>query len=174
MSKKEKATIYIGQVAPNPLGVIFVAMNERGLIAVSIGGNNITFTQELEKRHNATVIYDEERTAEPRQQIKEYLAGWRQEFDLPIDWSVMTPFQEKVLRVTYAIPRGQTLTYGEIAAQVGSPRGARAVGRAEATNPIPLVVPCHRVIGADGGLHGYGGAGGLETKAWLLELEGGA
>ena len=71
-----------------------------------------------------------------------------------------------------AIPYGETRTYGEIAAQIGTPNAPRAVGRANAANPMPLVIPCHRVIGTDGKLHGYGGAGGLKTKQWLLSMEG--
>ena len=90
---------------------------------------------------------------------------------MSIDWSVLTPFQERALRATYDIPYGRVKTYGEIAQLLGNPRAARAVGRAEATNPMPLVIPCHRVIGSDGGLHGYGAGEGLATKAWLLELE---
>jgi methylated-DNA-[protein]-cysteine S-methyltransferase len=89
-----------------------------------------------------------------------------------VDWSLLRPFQQSVLRATYAIPFGETRTYKEIAEQVGHPNAARAVGRAEATNPMPLVLPCHRVIGMDGKLHGYGMAEGLITKAWLLKLEG--
>jgi methylated-DNA-[protein]-cysteine S-methyltransferase len=77
-----------------------------------------------------------------------------------------------VLKLVYAIPRGETRTYSEIAHQLRRPRAARAVGRANATNPMPIVIPCHRVIGTDGKLHGYGGGEGLKTKAWLLQLEG--
>ena len=73
--------------------------------------------------------------------------------------------------MTDAIPYGNTLTYGELAVRLGKPRAARAVGRAEATNPIPLVLPCHRVVGWDGGLRGYGTGAGVQTKAWLLALE---
>ena len=84
---------------------------------------------------------------------------------------MLSPFQQAALRATCAIPRGQTCTYAQIAAQIGRPRAARAVGRAEATNPVPLVIPCHRVVGTDGGLHGYGMAEGLKTKEWLLRME---
>ena len=105
-------------------------------------------------------------------QMVEYLDGARRDFDLQIDWSVLTPFQQSVLQATFAIPYGQTRTYAQIAQQVGNPRAARAVGRAEATNPMPVVIPCHRVVGTDGKLHGYGAGDGLKTKAWLLEMEG--
>jgi methylated-DNA-[protein]-cysteine S-methyltransferase len=104
-------------------------------------------------------------------QIREYLAGERREFELDIDLSAMTAFQEAALRLTLAIPYGRVSTYSEIARQMGKPLAARAVGRAEATSPMPLVIPCHRVLGTDGGLHGYGAPGGVKTKAWLLELE---
>lgn len=87
-----------------------------------------------------------------------------------IDWNGITGFRRAVLEETMRIQPGQTRSYGEIAAAVGHPRAARAVGRVMATNPLPLVVPCHRVIGSDGGLHGYGG--GLHMKETLLRLEG--
>ena len=83
----------------------------------------------------------------------------------------MTEFQKKVLKAVCAIPYGETRTYGQIAAQIRFQSASRAVGRANATNPIPLVIPCHRVIGADGNLRGYGAGDGIATKAWLLALE---
>jgi methylated-DNA-[protein]-cysteine S-methyltransferase len=83
----------------------------------------------------------------------------------------MTPFQQAVLMTVDEIPFGETRSYGEIAAELNKPGAARAVGRANATNPIPLVIPCHRVIGADGSLRGYGAGEGLRTKKWLLEFE---
>jgi methylated-DNA-[protein]-cysteine S-methyltransferase len=89
---------------------------------------------------------------------------------LPLDWSGITPFRREVMEECMRIPAGQTLTYGELAAKVGRPRSARAVGRVMATNPFPLLVPCHRVLGSDGTLHGYGG--GLPMKAALLKAEG--
>jgi methylated-DNA-[protein]-cysteine S-methyltransferase len=128
--------------------------------------------EQLHKLGYRQVVSDPSKTAQALQEISEYLLGERKVFEIPIDWTVLTPYQERALRATYEIPYGQVRTYGEIASQLGNPRGARAVGRAEATNPMPLVLPCHRVLGADGGLHGYGAGKGLETKAWLLELEG--
>ena len=101
-------------------------------------------------------------------QILEYFDGQRQEFDLPLAF-VGTDFQQKVWKALTAIPYGQTITYGALAEAVGCPGGARAVGMANHRNPLPILVPCHRVVGAGGKLTGY--AGGLEMKKSLLELE---
>lgn len=105
-------------------------------------------------------------------QVREYLAGERRCFEIPIDWSQMRPFQQRVLRFTAAIPYGQACTYGQVAASLGLPGGSRAVGAALGANPIPIVIPCHRVVGGDRRLHGFSAPGGIETKAWLLALEG--
>jgi methylated-DNA-[protein]-cysteine S-methyltransferase len=164
-------SIYLGRITDSPLGTIWVAVSEKGLVAVEIS-DDLGSLVEMLKRGGATFIQvDDSKTANEALQISEYLQGKRQKFNLEIDWSVLSPFQEKALRATSDIPYGQTKTYGDIAQQLGNPKSARAVGRAEATNPMPLVIPCHRVLGADGGLHGYGAGKGLETKAWLLELE---
>ncbi|MFC1923609.1 methylated-DNA--[protein]-cysteine S-methyltransferase, partial [Chloroflexota bacterium] len=160
-----------GEISSTPLGPIWLAVSERGLVAIEVSPNKDTLISLLNRFDFQQVLVDETKTAAAAHQISQYLQGERETFDLPIDWSVLTPFQEQALRATCAIPYGEVMTYGEIAQQLGNPRAARAVGRAEATNPIPLVIPCHRVIGADGGLHGYGAGAGLETKAWLLELE---
>ncbi len=106
------------------------------------------------------------------EQVKEYLSGSRQEFDLPVDFSGMNTFQQQVLKITCEIPFGSTRTYGDIAVQLGSVSEARAVGAALASNPIPIIIPCHRVVSSDGHLRGYSGPGGIETKAWLLQHEG--
>ncbi|HPH95275.1 MAG TPA: methylated-DNA--[protein]-cysteine S-methyltransferase [Anaerolineaceae bacterium] len=105
-------------------------------------------------------------------QIDEYLAGKRRMFEIPIDWSVMTPFQEQVLRATYAIPYGEVRTYGEVALAIGKPNASRAVGGALGRNPMGIVIPCHRVVNHNRDLHGFSAPGGLDSKAWLLRLEG--
>lgn len=163
--------IYLGKAPSTPLGTIWVAVSEKGLVAVEIGDDLGTLVESLKRSGASFIQVDETKTTEEVKQISEYLRGERETFSLKIDWSMMTPFQEKALRATFGIPYGHLITYGELAAQLGNPRAARAVGRAEATNPMPLVIPCHRVLGADGGLHGYGAGEGLKTKAWLLELE---
>lgn len=107
------------------------------------------------------------------QELTEYFYAGRRSFTLPIDWRGMSAYQELVLRACYAIPYGQTRTYGELAVLTGKgPAGARAVGAIMAGNPIPIVIPCHRVVGKDGKLHGYASPGGVDDKARLLALEG--
>ena len=169
---KKQKEVYIGEVNPSPLGPIWVAVSDQGLVALEFVDNKAVFIERMQRRGFQVVGLDSPLVAQAVQQVSEYLQGRRQIFDLPIDWSGMTAFQKKVLQETFVIPCGEVLTYGELAQKVGKPRAARAVGRAEATNPMPLVIPCHRVIGTDGKLHGYGGRGGLDTKAWLLRMEG--
>jgi methylated-DNA-[protein]-cysteine S-methyltransferase len=169
---KKQKEVYIGEVNPTPLGPIWVAVSDLGLVALEFVDNEAAFVERLQQRGFRVTRDDSQLASLAVQQVSDYLLGRRREFDLPIDWGEMTSFQKKVLQATFAIPCGQVVTYGELAQKIGRIGAARAVGRAEATNPIPLVIPCHRVIGADGGLHGYGGRGGLETKAWLLRLEG--
>jgi methylated-DNA-[protein]-cysteine S-methyltransferase len=179
---------WFGALAGTPLGTVWAAVSEAGLVAVDFQEDNAIkddavaddaiingggkLIERLHRMGFEKVEHDPERVSAALEQIGEYLAGTRREFDLPIDWAVQTPFQQEALRATLAIPYGQVSTYGELARGLGRPRAARAVGRAEATNPLPLVIPCHRVLGSDGALHGYGAGRGLETKAWLLKLEG--
>jgi methylated-DNA-[protein]-cysteine S-methyltransferase len=164
-------TAWTGTAALTPIGPIWLACSTLGLAYLYIGADEAKFTAELRSLGFPHLAPGPAKAAPFLAQVVEYLNGQRRSFDLPIDWSTMNSFQEKALRATLAIPYGQTATYQQIALQVNSPRGARAVGRAEATNPIPLVIPCHRVLGSDGKLHGYGGGNGIETKAWLLKLE---
>jgi O-6-methylguanine DNA methyltransferase len=167
-----ESPLYIGLLEDTPLGDLWLAISDLGLVAVEWAESQLEFDTYLTKRFKRPLQPKELRTAPFAEQLREYLNGERRRFTIQIDWSVLRPFQREVLQATFAIPFGQTRTYSQLAAQVGRPRAARAVGRAQATNPMPLVIPCHRVIGRDGKLHGYGGGEGLPTKAWLLKLEG--
>ncbi len=172
-------SIYIGKLPGSHIGTIYLAVSEGKLLAVGLIDSRDDFIREVKRGRKKTgsFHYSEETAYTPQAleaaiiQISEYLEGKRRDFALPIDWSMMTPFQEQVLRATDSIPYGGVSTYSEIAQKVGKPGAARAVGSAEAANPVPIVIPCHRVIGSDGKLHGYGGRGGITTKAWLLKLE---
>jgi methylated-DNA-[protein]-cysteine S-methyltransferase len=167
-----KQTILIGSKKGTRLGEVWAALSERGLVTVDFGIARARFEAAVRKQTRSEVEYAPARLSEVTRQIKEYLDGKRRAFDLRIDWSALSSdFQRAALRAVFSIPYGETRTYAAIAAQIGHPNAPRAVGRANATNPMPLVIPCHRVIGTDGKLHGYGGAGGLKTKAWLLKME---
>lgn len=113
-------------------------------------------------------IYNEKPLAEARRQLQEYFAGQRKEFDLPLKLTG-TEFQVSVLEALQQIPYGETVSYGEVAKRIGRPKAMRAVGAANGRNPIPIVVPCHRVIGSSGDMTGFGG--GIDTKEALLRLE---
>ena len=164
--------LYIGQTGETSLGWFWLAVSDLGLVAVEWGQTREEFEAYLSRRFKRTVKYAPQHVRQAARQLKEYLSGRRRAFTLVIDWTVLRPFQRSALHATYEIPYGETRTYKEIAGLIGRPHAARAVGRAEATNPMPLVIPCHRVIGTDNKLHGYGMAEGLKTKAWLLKLEG--
>jgi methylated-DNA-[protein]-cysteine S-methyltransferase len=113
-------------------------------------------------------IFNEKPLAEARRQLQEYFDGLRTDFDLPLKLTG-TEFQVSVLRALQDVPYGETVSYGEIAKRIGRPRAVRAVGAANGRNPLPIVIPCHRVIGSTGDLTGFGG--GLDTKEALLRLE---
>jgi methylated-DNA-[protein]-cysteine S-methyltransferase len=164
-------TIFIGNTGSTPLGDLWVAVSENGLVAIEFPATQAGFIAWLEKRHGGKIEFAPEKVSDALNQLREYAAGKRREFSLPIDWSALNDFQQKALKITFAIPYGETRTYKEIAVELDNPRAARAVGRAEATNPMPIVLPCHRVVGSDGKLRGYGGGDGIPTKAWLLKME---
>ena len=164
--------LFVGQTGRTSLGEFWLAASNQGLVAVEWGQTRTEFKSYLTRRFRRQVEYAPNPTAEAAAQLTEYLSGQRRAFSIEIDWTVLRQFQQAVLHATYEIPYGETRTYKEIAGLVGRPRAARAVGRSEATNPMPLVIPCHRVIGVDGKLHGYGMVEGIKTKAWLLKMEG--
>ena len=168
----ENTQFLLGSVLTSRLGTIWVAVSPKGLVALQFGVSSIRFRSSLKRLTRTEPIVGQSQLKRLTRQLKEYTEGRRSAFNLTIDWSVISSdFQRRALRAVLDIPYGETRTYGQIAAQIGFPLSARAVGRANATNPMPLVIPCHRVIGGDGKLHGYGGAGGLRTKAWLLRME---
>lgn len=168
---KNRFSINIGMLLSSPVGPLWVAVSQHGLAMVEWSMTQAEFSHLVETRFHAPIAFDELHTSESLRQIKEYLAGIRRQFDLELDLSASSTFQRNVLSLTMQIPYGHTSTYKDIAVRLGKLNAARAVGRVEATNPIPLVIPCHRVLGSDGSLHGYGGPGGIKLKAWLLDLE---
>jgi len=109
---------------------------------------------------------------EMREQMVQYLDGQRKEFTVPIDYRGLTPFDEKVLRANFLLRYGEVVTYTEMANRAGCGHAVRAVGTALGRNPMPIVIPCHRVVAMDGRLNHYGAPDGIRVKAWLLELEG--
>ena len=164
-------SIYLGELNQTTLGDLRLAVSDLGLVAVEWSDSQPALDRYLQ-RLGRPVMANSRKIAPFADQVREYLLGKRKRFTFRIDWSLLRPFQREVLQATFAIPYGETRTYRDLSHQLGRPLAARAVGRAEATNPMPLVVPCHRLIGSDGKLHGYGGGEGLKTKAWLLKMEG--
>jgi methylated-DNA-[protein]-cysteine S-methyltransferase len=156
----------------SPVGPVLVAATRRGLVRISFGAlfDEESVLADLCARVSPRVIEAPSYFDAVRHELEEYFHGRRTRFDLPLDWSLTGGFGRRVLERTARIPYGEVSTYKEVAAAVGSPRGARAAGNALGANPIPIVVPCHRVLHSGGGLGGYGG--GLERKEFLLKLEG--
>jgi methylated-DNA-[protein]-cysteine S-methyltransferase len=163
--------IYVGELSGTCLGDLRLAASDLGLVAVEWADSQIHFDNYL-RRLKRSLQPNTRKLAPYARELSEYLQGRRSTFTIPIDWSIFRPFQREALQAVYRIPYGETCTYHDIAVEIGRPNASRAVGRANATNPMPLVIPCHRVIGRDGKLHGYGGGQGLKTKEWLLKMEG--
>jgi methylated-DNA-[protein]-cysteine S-methyltransferase len=154
-----------------PIGKLLVAGTKRGLVRVAFGGvPHDKVLLELAEDVSPRLLEAPARLDPIRRQLDEYFEGRRTGFELPLDWSLSHGFGRRVLRHTAGIPYGEVSTYKTVAAAAGSPRGARAAGNALGANPIPIVVPCHRVLRTGGAIGGYGG--GPEVKKFLLELEG--
>lgn len=155
-----------------PLGLIAITSSELGLTGLLIQPGADRLAESLAVQGVVPVQGDNAHLRLAVLELTEYFSGKAVSFSVSIDWQIMPPFQRKVLQYTYKIPYGSTRTYSQIAQEIGHPKAARAVGQAQARNPVPVIIPCHRVIGKDGKLHGYGAAEGLKTKAYLLQLEG--
>jgi methylated-DNA-[protein]-cysteine S-methyltransferase len=155
----------------SPFGMLHAAVTKRGLVRMAFPEEPAErMLEQLARELSPRIIEAPARLDPLRGELEEYFAGRRRHFEVPLDWALIGPFGRRVLRRTAAIPYGGHLSYAEVAAEAGSPRGARAAGNALGANPIPIVIPCHRVLRSGGALGGYGG--GLERKRWLLELEG--
>jgi methylated-DNA-[protein]-cysteine S-methyltransferase len=154
----------------SPIGPLVVAVTDAGLVRIGFPHEDLVL-DELAARVSPRVVAVPRRTDPVRRELEEYFEGRRATFDLPLDWSLARGFRRSVLeRLHERVAYGQVVSYRELAAAAGSPNASRAVGTAMATNPIPIVVPCHRVLRTGGALGGYGG--GLDVKRWLLRHEG--
>jgi methylated-DNA-[protein]-cysteine S-methyltransferase len=156
----------------SPLGKLLVAVTPRGLVRLAYEDEAVedAVLAELAGRVSPRVLRAPERTDAVRRELDAYFAGERRTFATPVDWSLVRGFAAGVLQATARVPFGSVTTYREVAEAAGSPRAYRAAGNALGSNPIPIVVPCHRVLHAGGGLGGY--TGGLDRKRYLLRLEG--
>jgi methylated-DNA-[protein]-cysteine S-methyltransferase len=151
----------------SPVGDLLVAATPEGLVRLAF--DPVRVLDDLAERISPRVVTAPARLDPVRRELDEYFEGRRREFDITVDLSLASGFRRHVLEATARIPAGQVTTYGALAAQVGKPSAARAVGNAVGSNPVAIVVPCHRVVPASGGVGNYGG--GPERKAFLLDLE---
>ncbi|MEX2211445.1 MAG: methylated-DNA--[protein]-cysteine S-methyltransferase [Gaiellaceae bacterium] len=156
--------------ADSPLGPLFVAATERGLCRLSFDAEPEAEEERLARGFGARVLRSPRALDEVRRELDDYFEGRRQAFELPVDLRPVGDFQRAILGRLVQVPYGSVTTYGKLATESGRPRAARAVGMAMNRNPVPIVLPCHRVVGAGGDLVGYGG--GLDRKVALLKLEG--
>lgn len=154
----------------SPVGTLLVAATDRGFCRIAYDAEPELELERLARAFGVRVLRSALPIDPARRQLDEYFEGKRRRFDLPVDVALLAEFNRRVLQELARVPYGEVVTYGELAARAARPRAARAVGTAMNRNPLPIVLPCHRVIGANGKLVGY--AGGLERKEALLRLEG--
>jgi methylated-DNA-[protein]-cysteine S-methyltransferase len=157
----------------SPLGTLLLATTPEGLVRLAYVDfeSEDAVLEDVAARISPRVLAAPRRLDEPRRELDEYFAGRRRRFDLTLDWRLMTGFARRVLRATAEIPYGSVSSYREVATMAGSPRGSRAAGNALGSNPLPIVVPCHRVLRSGGAIGGY--TGGLDRKRTLLAIEHG-
>jgi methylated-DNA-[protein]-cysteine S-methyltransferase len=157
----------------SPVGTLLLAATPMGLVRVAYldAGDEDAVLEDLAARVSPRVLAAPRTLDEPRRELDEYFAGRRSTFELALDWQLTAGFGRRVLEATARIPYGSLSTYKDVAAQAGSPRGSRAAGNALGANPLPIVVPCHRVVYSSGGLGGY--TGGVGRKRVLLGVETG-
>jgi methylated-DNA-[protein]-cysteine S-methyltransferase len=156
-------------IADTPVGPLLVAVTDQGLCRISYDPETDRETEDLARTFGVRVLRAGRPVDSVKRELDEYFEGRRREFDLPLDLRGRSEFSRVVLDQLALVPFGEVTTYGQLAARSGRPRAARAVGTIMNRNPIPIVLPCHRVVGSTGSLVGYGG--GLERKRLLLDLE---
>jgi methylated-DNA-[protein]-cysteine S-methyltransferase len=170
--ESEEENVYYASLDDTPVGRLFIALSGKGVVALEYEENESAFVSRLERRVGGKPVRAPDRLEDVAHQVTDYLEGARQSFDLSVDLAGLTPFQQRVLQAVARVPRGEVATYAEIARRIDRPKAARAVGQALRRNPIPIVIPCHRVLASNGGMGGYTGRGGVRTKKQLLALEG--
>lgn len=153
----------------SPIGELVLAATPRGLLRIGFD-NETGVLGDLADRVSPRILEYPSRLVGAQQELGEYFAGRRDSFDLMVDWALIAGFRRRILKVTANIPYGGVSTYQDVAGQAGQPKGARAAGQALGGNPIPVIIPCHRVLRSGGGMGGY--AGGTDRKEFLLRLEG--
>ncbi len=166
------ALIFYDRMDQTPLGPIWLAAGPHGLVAIEYAGSEASFRAYLAKLSQNEPQRSADKVASAKTQVLAYLSGKSNRFNLDIDLSHLTAFRRRVLEETRKVPRGQVATYAQIARRIGQPKAVRAVGQALRRNPVPIVVPCHRVIASDGSLGGYSGEMRSRRKLQLLQLEG--
>ena len=159
-------------IEDTPVGRLLLAATPRGLVRLAYLDHHDEdlVLEHLAKHVSPRILSSAPPLDGPRRELEEYFAGARRDFQVPLDWQLVRGFGRRVLEATARVPFGSVTTYAKVAGEAGSPRGARAAGNALGANPIPIIVPCHRVLHASGGLGGY--TGGLERKRLLLGIEG--
>ncbi|HTT30715.1 MAG TPA: methylated-DNA--[protein]-cysteine S-methyltransferase [Solirubrobacteraceae bacterium] len=156
----------------SPLGTLLLATTPRGLVRLAYVDHEDEdeVLEQLATKVSPRVLRVARRLDDPRRELDQYFAGRREQFDLPLDWQLSRGFGRRVLEATARIPFGSTATYKQVAGEAGNARAYRAAGNALGSNPIPIIVPCHRILHSGGGLGGY--TGGLDRKRVLLTVEG--
>jgi methylated-DNA-[protein]-cysteine S-methyltransferase len=158
----------------SPVGRLLLAATPRGLVRLAYvdpGETEDDVLEQLAAKVSPRVLAAAGRLDQPRRELEQYFSNARSEFEVPLDWQLTRGFGRRVLEATAGIPFGSVSTYKQVATEAGSPRGSRAAGNALGANPIPIIVPCHRVLHSTGGLGGY--TGGLDRKRLLLGIESG-
>src|SRR5262249_15417433 len=153
--EKRPPVYYAGM--QGPIGDLWMAVTDQGLIKVSFSQDETTFVTEVHEQTRTDVVPSSEKLARIIAELREYFSGSRSKFDFAVDLSRVIPFHGRVLQAAADIPMGQVVTYGELAGRIGQPRASRAVGQALGRNPVPVVIPCHRIVGGGGGIGGYTG-----------------